>query len=44
VKKRDNWADLGSRMEGMRVVVKKYDILIEATEEEIYKDLTDNTD
>jgi len=42
--KANNWADLKERVEGMRKVVNKYDILLDATEEEIYKDLTDNTD
>ena len=34
-----NWKGLEDRMEGMRKVVNKYDILIDATNEEIYKDL-----
>jgi len=42
--KANNWADLKKRVEGMRKVVNKYDILLDATEDEIYKDLTHNID
>jgi hypothetical protein len=38
------WNGLEDKIEGMRKVVNKYDILIDATNEDIYKDLTHNTD